>query len=319
MRPFLVIVLVMLTLCAPRRVSAQPETINGIAAIVNEAVITYYQVTNFTGQTLEALRMQYWNQPEVYQQKRMQIVSDALEQLVERRLILHEFKDSGAVIPEGFIDDQIKDQIRERYGDRVTLIKTLQGEGITMEAYRQRIRDDLVVEYMRQKHISSALLISPEKIQTYYETNRTEYQVADQVKLRMIVINRPPAASSSHLRELANEILRKIDEGAPFEEMANIYSDQTKKNSGGDWYEKSGLRNELAEVAFKLEPGQHSGVIETPGAFFLVKVEEKRTAHVRPLQEVRDDIEKILLLQERSRLQKKWLDRLRKKSFVRYF
>jgi hypothetical protein len=48
-------------------------------------------------------------------------------------------------------------------------------------------------------------------------------------------------------------------------------------------------------------------------------VEEVRSAHVRPLSEVRDTIEKNLLLQERARLHKKYIDRLKKKSFIRYF
>ena len=48
-------------------------------------------------------------------------------------------------------------------------------------------------------------------------------------------------------------------------------------------------------------------------------VEDKRAAHVRPLEEVRDEIEKELTVQERARLQKAWVDRLREKAFVRYF
>ena len=40
---------------------------------------------------------------------------------------------------------------------------------------------------------------------------------------------------------------------------------------------------------------------------------------MRPLDEVRDEIERGLVVAERSRLEKQWLERLRKKSFVRYF
>jgi len=51
----------------------------------------------------------------------------------------------------------------------------------------------------------------------------------------------------------------------------------------------------------------------------LIHVEEARPAHVKSLGEVREDIEKDLLTQERARIEKQWLDRLKKKTFIRYF
>ena len=56
-----------------------------------------------------------------------------------------------------------------------------------------------------------------------------------------------------------------------------------------------------------------------PFEYYLMMVEDKQLAHVKPLEEVRDEIEKELVLQERSRLRTKWIDRLKEKSFVRYF
>jgi parvulin-like peptidyl-prolyl isomerase len=47
-------------------------------------------------------------------------------------------------------------------------------------------------------------------------------------------------------------------------------------------------------------------------------VEETRAAHVRPLTEARDEIEKALRAQEEQRLRKEWLDRLKAKSFIKY-
>jgi parvulin-like peptidyl-prolyl isomerase len=120
---------------------------------------------------------------------------------------------------------------------------------------------------------------------------------------------------------LAGEILSKIKEGAAFADMAAVYSQGSQRNQGGDWgwVEKSVLRKELAETAFSLKPGEISSVIETPEACYLMLVEEKRAAHVKALGDVRDEIEKTMLAQERARLQKQWIERLKKKTFVRYF
>jgi aspartyl-tRNA synthetase len=60
-------------------------------------------------------------------------------------------------------------------------------------------------------------------------------------------------------------------------------------------------------------------VIQTPESDYLMLVEDKRSAHVKPLGEVRDDIEKTLRTQEQARIQKQWIDSLKDKTFVRYF
>jgi parvulin-like peptidyl-prolyl isomerase len=86
--------------------------------------------------------------------------------------------------------------------------------------------------------------------------------------------------------------------------------------------ERSVLRAELAEVAFKLKPGEFSDIIEIKDplpAVYIMFVEDKRTSHVRPLSEIRDEIERQLRTEEQARLRKLYIDRLRKKTFVLYF
>ena len=55
-----------------------------------------------------------------------------------------------------------------------------------------------------------------------------------------------------------------------------------------------------------------------PQEFYLMLVEDKRTSRVKTLVEVKDEIEKNLVVEERNRLQKQWIERLKAKAFVRY-
>ena len=50
-----------------------------------------------------------------------------------------------------------------------------------------------------------------------------------------------------------------------------------------------------------------------------MQVEDKRVSHFKQLSEVREQIERNLKADEQERLQKQWLARLRKKTFIRYF
>jgi len=72
-------------------------------------------------------------------------------------------------------------------------------------------------------------------------------------------------------------------------------------------------------VAFSLKPGELSDVLELAEGCYLMKVEEFHPAHTKPLNEVRGEIEKKLEGEQRQRLRKQWIERLKAKAFIRLF
>jgi parvulin-like peptidyl-prolyl isomerase len=101
--------------------------------------------------------------------------------------------------------------------------------------------------------------------------------------------------------------------------LAAVYSQVLQRREKGEWNERAVLRKEIADAAFKLKAGEYSDVIETPEACYIILVEDLKSSHMKSLGEVRDQIEGTLRLQERARLEKLWLAKLKKKTFVRYF
>jgi peptidyl-prolyl cis-trans isomerase SurA len=300
--------------------SLRAELADGVKAVVSDSVITYSQIQDMIAPTLDTLRQQYAGQPEAFQQKLNDLLNDSLEQLVERQLILRSFDTEGYQLPDSYVDQMVQDRIRERFGDRVTFIKTMQAQGMTAEQFRKEVRDQYIISALRQKNVSQAIVISPYKVETYYLAHQDDFKMEDEIKLRMIVLNKSSADDTNTVK-LANEILTQIKGGATFEEMASVYSQGSQQHQGGDWgwVERSVLRKDLAAAAFTLKPGQISGVIETPESDYIMLVEQIRPAHVKPLNEIRDDIEKTLRAQEQARLEKQWIDGLKKKTFIRYF
>jgi hypothetical protein len=320
-----------------------------------------------TRQTLDVLRRRYPN-PEAFRKKLEETRTENLEKLLGRQLILHEFKTAGYNLPESVIDELINDEIRGRFGDRMTLTKDLHAKGISFERFRQQIRDHFIERALRQKNVSSEIIISPHKIDTYYVAHREEFKVEDEVKLRMLVLTQGTTPSAPSAQKLAEEILSKLNEGATFEEMEKIYSSETQRSQEGKWYERSQLTKGLGDVAFSVGAGKYSGVLSRspgddywiceyqngqrkvarhysvdavtkkemlveeqtasststnavppPREYFLMLVEDRHAAHFKPLTEVRDQIEKNLDTEEKIRLEKQWIERLKKKTFVRYF
>lgn len=307
-----------LLLVPPAR-AASPEIVNGIAALVGDSVITYEQVQRLIARSVELERMKYANQPDALRQAVLEAQRAGVETLVQRRLILQDFQDLKVNIPETIIEDNVQAEIKQRFGDRATLTKTLQQEGVTFESFRRDIREQFIEAVMRNRNVPRDILISPGRIERYYRENEEKFRVTDQVKLRMILIDR--TRNPVDAARLGREILNKLDEGADFGEMASVYSDGSQAREGGlwGWVDRKVLREDLAELAFKLEPGKRSDLIEKAEAIYIMLVEDVRNAHLKPITEVREEIERALVLSERNRLHKEWLDKLRKKSFVRYF
>jgi peptidyl-prolyl cis-trans isomerase SurA len=306
--------------------TARAELVSGISVVVNDAVITYAEIEDEVMKGASTAAKIYANNPRQYDQEVERLRSQDIELLVEDKLIVHEFTTSGYTtnVLEAFIDDRIRDNIQKNYyGDRTRLIKTLQARGMTYEEFRRQQREQFIIEYMNYQNGSNLrrILISPLKIEQYYNDHQNEFKVDDQVHLRMIVVNQQSDSPAGMARKVAQEILAKIDSGVPFAEMAGVYSSGSQRAEGGDrgWVDRTYFKPELAAIAFSLKPGQHSGVIELPEACYLMMVDEVRAAHNRPLSEVRDDVERTLKKDESDRLRKQWIERLKRKSFIQYY
>jgi parvulin-like peptidyl-prolyl isomerase len=318
MKSFRLIPVLTAALCLP--VGSHAEVADGIKAVVAEHAITAAEVEDYTRPAVEALRREYATQPDVYQEKLNAALSDSLNQLVERQLILHSFDTEGYKLPESVIDDFVQERIHERYGDRITLMKTLQAQGMTFEQFRKQLRDQYIESAMRSQNVQHQIVISPYKVETYYQTHLDDFKLGDQIKLRMIVLTKTSADDTNTIK-LAREVVAKIKEGASFAEMAGVYSQGSQQHQGGDWgwVEPAKLRPELAVAATSLKTGDVSDPIDTADSIYVMFIEDKKPAQARPLADVRGEIEKTLSAQLQAQLQKQWIDGLKKKTFYRFF
>ena len=301
--------------------TALADPLDGIAVVVNDSPITIWQVEDGVAEVMVNMG-KVISDPAILRQKRQEVWAEEVEQLEQHKMILNDFNNGGYVtnVLEAAIEDQVKEYIKDNHGgSRANLMKTLQAEGITYETFRKMQRERFIIRYMTYHHSDNQkIIISPLKIQNYYETHPDEFKVEDQVKLRMISL---PAGTS---RAVADEILRKIDSGVPFAEMAAVNSTGSSREKGGDrsWASRKDYNPELANVMFSLKAGQHSGVVELrndrTGAptYYILMVDEVRPARVSPLSEVQTAVEQMLKDQETKRLQDIWIKRLREKSHI---
>lgn len=304
---------------------AAQEVINGIAAVVNGEVITFSQVRELAAAQEKSASELYHG--DELQAKIKNVRQQAIKDLIDRALILQEFKKKEFNIPSYIVDDSIQKIIREEFGgDRLAFIKTLQSQGFSMARFRDIEKDKITVQAMRQSKVSDNVIVSPVKIREFYNKNTASYTTPEQVKLRMIVLREGgtsggDASSDPGIgkKQMAAEIREKLAGGAEFDRLAQMYSEDSTNEAGGDWgwIERKTLNENLAKVAFSLKKGEISPVVQVDNAYYILMVEDKKPAITKPLSGVQQEIVQNLIQQEKLKGQEQWLDTLRKKAYIK--
>jgi peptidyl-prolyl cis-trans isomerase SurA len=308
---------------------------DGIAAEVNGDVVTYLQINEQVSETEKLLR-QNLDGDELFERLK-EAKLNVLKALIDRELIIQDFKKSGGMIPDTFVTARIADEIRERYGgDRIVFIKTLYERGETMAKFREEIQDNAIVQYMRSKNVAQSVLVSPYQIEQYYQQNLRLFQQPEQIKISTIVLRKSQFPSTrtgadgkqvsyDPQEEVAREILNKLDTGSDFADLAKAYSEGSNKDEGGalGWVTQTGklaIRSDVWPYLAGLEPGQHTDIIPTDdGFYYIVQVEDRQKAKITPLDDVRKQIEDTIQSQQSQLRQQEWLDGLRAKAYIKMF
>lgn len=296
--------------------AADAQVLDGVAAVVNDEVVTFSQVRELTASLENSLKSNYTGTAlaEKIKEVRVRAVND----LIDRQLIIQEFAKMKGRIPPHAVDDRINVLIREEFGgDRSAFLRTIAAQGFTLDRIRKMEEEKIIVSAMRSREIKNEPVIPPGRVESYYREHRSEWTTNGEVKLRMIKI--VPGAEPERKRKMIREIRDKVVRGADFADLARIYSEDSSQDKGGDWgWVKQGdLNPDMEAVVFRLPSGKVSEVIELNQTYYLLLAEQKKGGTTKPLKEVRDEIERRLLQIERQKQQQGWIERLRKKAYVK--
>ncbi len=161
--------------------------------------------------------------------------------------------------------------------------------------------------------IRDKVKLTQQEVQQYYNQHEDEYRVPEEVKVRHILVRTPPPDEKGKVdekaveqaRQKAQSLLDKLKKGADFAELAKKNSDDPGSAAQGGslgWIQRGQTVSEFEQTAFSLPVGQISGLVRTTFGFHIIQVEDKQQAHLKPLQEVQADIEKVLTAQKAADL-----------------
>lgn len=296
---------------------------NGIAAVVNGNVITKSEVRDAVNAQEQMIRMQHQNDPTVMQRELSNLRATALDSLIDRELVLAEFKRMGAAIKSQWVDDDINAIIRESFkGDREAFVKELASSDMTLKKFREMREKMMIVQAMRGKQASEQPPATPNEVQEFYKKNVAKWRSGDMIKISTITIAKysgESSASPESQQKLAQEIRSKLLKGADFATTAKTYSQDSHAEDGGawDWMGREQMKPSIANVAFNLKTGGLSEVIDDEAAYIIIACDAIKYGNSKPMGEVREEIERAISAEKSKEIIDKWMEGLRKRAVIK--
>jgi|GEM_PF-1170732 len=172
------------------------------------------------------------------------------------------------------------------------------------EHYREQEKKKSQYWVLSPEDYSKKIVVDDQMLKTFYERNKASlYRIPPKVQVRTIVVRLPEDASPDSVISAERKInlyAKEIKENPEkFASIAKKYSeDKETATKGGllDFFKRGTHDPELERVAFLVlkKNGEISNVIKTKRGFEIVKLEDRISASEKPLEDVKDEIEKTL-------------------------
>lgn len=295
---------------------------NGITAIVEDKIITAEDVRRQITPYLSQIQADSGGDPIKFGKLLDEAEDQIIQTLTDNVLIVKQFFEDKGQIPGSYIRNEVNERIITQFDDdRSKFLAYLKSIGKTPDEYDIEIRDEMIVNFMRIKMTKSESFVSPVKVTEFYNENKQHFFEEEAVHLRLIILAQLTDEAPELLEQTAEEIMRQLEDGIDFAELAKKHSQDSKREKGGDWgwVERKSLIPELAEAAFSLEAGEYAKPIKLKNKIFILYSEEHRPEGYVPLEEVRDSIAGMLVSEMAQEAEDRKLIRLRRDGYIRRF
>jgi len=232
-------------------------------------------------------------QPAVFKQ----IQEEVIDQLIVQELLWQEARRRDFVIEDELVDERLQ-EMKSGFDNEMAFLFKIQAGGFTEDTYREDIRQQVSVQRMISQGIEPGVSISDADVENFYNANIDQMQRPLAVHARHILIK--PTSTEAEAQEAArneaDEILSEIRAGADFVKLATDRSQAPSAPRGGDlgYFGPGQMVEPFERVAFALQQGEISAVVQTQFGYHIIRVEDRRGGDTAPLEEVADKIRAYL-------------------------
>jgi len=257
--------------------SANAKVIDSIQVVVNDEVITRNEVAGRVAQVSQNMKARNAQMPDPATMERQ-----VLEAMIVERAQLQLAKEMGVKVDDRTLDATIGRIAENQKMSVQDMRNQMEKEGMPFAQFREDIRNEIMMQRLREHEVDSKIQVSEAEIDTYMAAAKAAEADRIEVDISQILVRVPENASPEQIAARAaraEEVMRQLRTGADFARMASTYSDAPDALKGGEigWRDADRLPPMFATELRKLEAGQVTPILKTNVGFHILKLSNKRS------------------------------------------
>ncbi|MDW8129131.1 MAG: peptidylprolyl isomerase [Bryobacterales bacterium] len=309
-----------LALLAAGLAAADVRVVEEIVAKVNNEIITRGELERSRKQLEESLKRQGAT-PAQIKQALEEADRHALREKIDQLLLLQRARDLNINVDSEVSRYMAEIQAQQKISDPDKFAEFIrQQTGMSLEDFRQQIKDSFLTRRVIQQEVSSKIVIPRSEIEKYYQQHKDEFIRDEQVLLREILVSTQgkDAAGIAAAEKKARELVERARQGENFGNLARDNSDaETARNYGElGAFKRGELRKDIEDIVFNQERGYVTDPIKVDAGFLILKVEARSTKGLQPLEMVENEIMEKLYQPRIEPALRAYLTKLRMDAFL---
>lgn len=273
-----------------------------VVAIVNNEIITQKDLNDF----LNFIRMQYSHEfkGKALEEKVAAMKQDLLQRLIEDRIMLAQAKIEKINAEPERVKAKI-DDIKKHYASESEFERDLAKQGLVQADLENKIREQMFMYNIIEQKVRSKIVVRPDEITSFYNQNKRQFLKPEERVLSVIILTD---------EDQAKAVSYQLRLGAKIEALAEKYSFTTDKLSALQGQE---LRSEIEDTVFKLGIGEVSNPVKINQQYYIFKLDNIIGSQELSLDQAQSKIQSYLFEKKLQEALAKWLDELKKQSYVK--
>jgi peptidyl-prolyl cis-trans isomerase SurA len=299
-----------------------PQLVNKIAAKVNGDLITLNELMIKVAPSQSVLMSRYPRRGVAFQKQLNDLKSSILDELIDRAIIFTEFKDRVRSFPDYQIEDEVKRVVQNVYkGDEQLFKKYLKATNLTRDQFKEQQRKELLVQIVRAQQFGDVAVPKENELRAEYDrwsiTNRD--RTRDIGTYRRIYLHKNRGSGPFAQLKLAEDIVKKLNNGEDFNDLAKQYSNGSHAEQGGVWkgVPRTDLAMEFGTLLFETNGSEIMGPFEDRIGFNIVQVMERKLGPAKPFEKVREEIQQRVISDKKKSNYQKWMKKMRARAVIK--
>jgi len=253
------------------------ESVDEIAVVVNDDVITNYELRTYLKKIKQQLKKQGTPLP-----PDNELEKQVLERMIIDMLQLQFARETGVRIDDAQLDKALARIAQQNNFPSLAEFRTKLGkEGVDYQKFREEIRNEITFSRLREREVESKLVISENEIDNYLLMQQKQSGKSEEIELAHILVQVPEQASADKIqasKQRVNQAWTQLKGGTPFAQVAAGFSDAADGLQGGNlgWRTIERMPSIFREALKNMQVGEISAVLRSPNAFHIIKLLNKR-------------------------------------------